>query len=86
MAASGCPFLRLKAFAEDRCPFLKNLKGVAIGAVNKSVKCPVLSDDDSFVEAYEMFHGEQGVVPRDPRAIAQGVVSFFEEETIGLGG
>lgn len=84
MAASGCPFLRLKAFAADRCPFLKNLKGVEADAQDR-VQCPVLSNETNFAKAYEMFHGEKGVVPRDRRAIAKGVVcSFEEEQTVGL--
>merc|ERR1712216_882556 len=85
MAASGCPFLRLKAFAADRCPFLKNLKGLETDAQNKAA-CPVLGSETNFAKAYEMFHGEKGVVPRDRRALAKGVVCSLEEaETVELG-
>mmetsp|Transcript_22261 Transcript_22261/g.48922 ORF Transcript_22261/g.48922 Transcript_22261/m.48922 type:complete len:399 (-) Transcript_22261:125-1321(-) len=86
MGGSGCPFLRLKAFAADRCPFLKNLTGAETGAQRDAVHCPVLSSETNFAKAYEMFHGEKGVVPRDRRAIAQGVVASLEGVTVGLGG
>lgn len=82
MAVSGCPFLKMKAFAAERCPFLKNLNDDRNRAVEQSTQCPVMSDEKNFEKAYELFHGEHGVAPRDRRAIAQAVLPFFSEETV----
>jgi hypothetical protein len=82
MAVSGCPFFRMKAFAAERCPFLKNLNNDRNRAVEQSTQCPVMSDEKNFERAYDLFHGEHGVAPRDRRAIAQAVLPFFSEETV----